>query len=59
MLGLIDPLLEEIGKKWQNRENVSFSSAYVAGKVAEYTLNKYMDGYKEEDSNILRRKNIQ
>lgn len=56
MLGLIDPLLEEIGEKWQNKENVSFSSAYVAGKVAEYALNKHMDEYKEDNSNILRRK---
>ncbi len=52
MKEILEPVLDEIGNRW-NKENLSLSQGYIAGKVAEDFLIKIQDSEKEAQDKLI------
>jgi len=57
MKEIIEPVLDEIGNRW-NKENLSLSQGYVAGKVAEDFLIKIRDSEKEANEKRIEKRPV-
>jgi methanogenic corrinoid protein MtbC1 len=57
MKDILEPVLEEIGNRW-NKENLSLSQGYIAGKVAEDFLIKIRDSEKESHDKLTEKRSV-